>query len=325
MSEKARVKWGRLLRAWIVLVAGVAFPLSYQRPAQAFCQTTTCDPNVSCRIDATQCCMFDDDFCDTNGLPLRWPNSCVSYNVQEDGSPLRDISAGQLGAILDTAYDRWLSADCGDEQLSLAIEARGTAVCATPEFNQGGGDRNANIWMFDDRNGQDNPGDTMGIDATALGVAVVSFNYKTAEIYDVDVVLNAGLAEFTTDDDDVEIDLQAVATHEAGHFLGLDHSLEPGATMAFFYDVGDTEPRTLSDDDEAGICASYPEDREIKDSTCDPRGKYHEKCEGQGCDCRLAPGSPGRGSVPTGAWFAGGLLGLWIALRRRRTGCQRAN
>src|SRR5262249_3533673 len=50
-------------------------------------------------------------------------------------------------------------------------------------------------------------------------------------------------------------DLQTVATHEIGHFLGLDHS---GVTRAVMFPFAPASEHALSYDDDAGIAALYP-------------------------------------------------------------------
>lgn len=54
-----------------------------------------------------------------------------------------------------------------------------------------------------------------------------------------------------------DTDLQAIATHEFGHWLGLDHTSTRGSTMLPYYQGG-TSGRALGPDDEAGVCALYP-------------------------------------------------------------------
>jgi len=54
------------------------------------------------------------------------------------------------------------------------------------------------------------------------------------------------------------VDLQAVVTHEYGHYFGLDHTSVAGATMVPFIS-NDISQRTLELDDRAGISTIYPE------------------------------------------------------------------
>jgi hypothetical protein len=54
------------------------------------------------------------------------------------------------------------------------------------------------------------------------------------------------------------IDLQAVITHEYGHYFGLDHTSVAGATMVPFI-TNDISQRTLELDDRAGISTIYAE------------------------------------------------------------------
>ncbi|MBV9085972.1 MAG: matrixin family metalloprotease, partial [Acidobacteriaceae bacterium] len=52
-----------------------------------------------------------------------------------------------------------------------------------------------------------------------------------------------------------EQDMQTVATHEVGHFFGMDHS---GIVGAIMFPIAPTLETTLSDDDVAGISSLYP-------------------------------------------------------------------
>lgn len=76
-------------------------------------------------------------------------------------------------------------------------------------------------------------------------------------IVGADMLFNA--VGFTFDTQGERTDLQSIATHEAGHWVGLDHSTAQGSTMQAFY-RGGTSGRNLVPDDEAGVCGLYPKD-----------------------------------------------------------------
>ena len=53
-------------------------------------------------------------------------------------------------------------------------------------------------------------------------------------------------------------DIQAIATHEIGHFIGLDHSTQISSTMFPFSIHGVNYARSVALDDIAGVSSIYP-------------------------------------------------------------------
>lgn len=152
----------------------------------------------------------------------------------------------------------------------------------------------------------------------ALGLTATTFDTVTGDILDADVELN-GTVDLSSSSmvEPGRYDLLSLLTHEAGHFLGLAHSNQPGATMQPIYMVGTDDWRTLSDDDIAGICAVYPPDRKAEPCDFTPHGGFASECalgvlrggcsigRGTPCSCAPAPACVG--------------LMLLIAARRRRS------
>lgn len=308
------------MRRWLGLAIGVGTILGAPGTADAFCRSTTCKPSVSCEEDPEKCCIPDGDGCDTNGIPLFWPTTCVSFNVAEAASPLRGIDVATFAPMVDSAITRWLAPHC-EEALapSILVEARGPIECGVAEYSSDFG--NANLWLFrDDEWPYSYPGnDTGTLFSNALALTTLSYNFKTGEIYDADVELNSKEVVFTVGDGAVRVDLESILTHEAGHFLGLDHSLEAGATMTSGYFDGTTEHRTLDGDDIAGICAAYPSaGRTATENSCEPRHGYAEVCaaDASGCSVQGAPDPRGKAGRAGALFGALGLLGLGLGRRR---------
>src|SRR5690606_9557619 len=90
---------------WLAALCSMGAVAVWAAPAGAYCRTTTCDPSFdSCQVV---------NGCVQGGKPLRWPASCVSFGVQRDGSERRNIDYATALDVINAAFQRWTSADCG--------------------------------------------------------------------------------------------------------------------------------------------------------------------------------------------------------------------
>jgi hypothetical protein len=299
-----------LLRA---ATASFAFALSAH--SQAFCLTYTCDANKGyCPIDP-------DTGCNVGGKALFWASSEISFSVQKDGSKRQNISADQLNTVVVNAFQRWVNATCSDGNgPSISIRDFGKVECAKPEYNKDQPNQNVitfhdSVWPYKNT-------------AETLALTTVFFNPETGEIYDANIEINSyqpddepprfviGAAEADSSHDD----LNAVLTHEIGHFLGLSHSFVTEATMFQSYDLGMT---TLEADDMAAICASLPPDRTpgpLGDPPGVPRHGFSTECgkTESGC-CSSTIGGSAPSSGPLALWAFGlGLVAFCGRGRARR-------
>lgn len=221
--------------------------------AHAFCRTTTCDtaePPAECARNAT-----DANGCSTLGMPLYWPGGCPWFGVQEDGSEKLGIPYETLHDTVKAAFGKWASADCGGGrhpsfEMTDTDELYGKAVCGEPEFSLK--TANASVWAFRDGSWP------YGSQDREIAITLIQAELSTGRIFDADVQLNSFGNQITTTNVDPKADLESIVTHEAGHFLGLAHSLDPDSTMNQFYSRSSTKIRELATDDVAGICAAYP-------------------------------------------------------------------
>jgi hypothetical protein len=294
-----------------------ATALTFAPGAAAFCRTMTCDTKE-------QTCAKDSKGCVTDGLPVYWPGRCVSFGVQKDGSPKRNISYEDAERVIHEAYRPWIAADCDGRPPSLTIfdlgEPHGGIECAEPEFNHSA--PNANVWMFRD---QDWPYE--GADGT-LALTTLTFEVSSGKILDADVEVNSFGQRLTIGDEHIGDDLLSIATHEAGHFLGLAHSNKKSATMTAEYSSRDVAMRTLDPDDVDGICEIYPPDRDAP--SCEKYGPIPDHGFTRFCvsgleldraGCSVSGGAPPEGTAPPlGVLVALAATGLALERARRRQG-----
>jgi len=295
---------GRLALGFVIILA----TLAESGAALAYCRTSSCDQGTGAVCDPPG--PFD---C---GKPVFWKNPCVQYSLQKDAS--KYVSLDVARAIFKSAFAAWTSADCGGKTVPrMSLVETEPVTCDAHEYNQKNtGKGNANVIVFRD--------DTWPYagSSNTLALTTVTYNIDTGEIYDADMELNSADAEFTTGDSKVGFDLLSVATHEAGHFLGLSHSTTMSATMFPDYLQGDTSLRTLDPDDITAICTVYPPGDPIP-ATCDPtpRNGFSSQCAAdqgeaeQGGCCTVAPGAESE-SAPFAVAAALGMM--LLAARRRR-------
>jgi hypothetical protein len=267
--------------------------------ASAFCLTHGCNPR-------TQDCVYDGN-CLVTGPLLHWPSACVSFDLQQDGSPLRGLGYTEAHDALLEGFSQWLNADCGDgRKPNIKISDYGPVSCHEAEYNQTA--PNANIVMFrDDSWPYQNAIDT-------LALTTLNYNAVTGEIYDADVEVNTYQAPIKIGSiGPSDVDFHSVITHELGHFLGLSHSSAFGSTMNPNYAPGQTAMASIEQDDNDGICAALPADRQTSTKSCKPRHGFSAECALPATTCGVA-----RGPASGAPSLLASALGLSAWLRRRR-------
>jgi len=285
--------------------SGFVFALSAH--SYGYCLTRTCDPKKeACDIVAG---------CNVSGNVLFWPNAVVSFDVQQDGSKRQGITYDQLHTVVVNGFQRWVDATCSEGGgPSIKLEDYGKVSCAKPEYNKDQGNQNV-ITFHDDAWPYANTG------AETLALTTVFFNGDTGEIYDANIEINSNQANFAlgaTQANADRDDLNAVLTHEIGHFLGLSHSNVGDATMYQSYQIGMT---SLERDDMDAICASLPPDRVPLTESSTPRHGFSTECgkaESGCCSSTIGGQAPPSGPLALWAFGLGALAWCGRAASKRR-------
>ena len=198
------------------------------------------------------------------GKVVRWPtNHDVQYFIYADGSD--DFTNGYDGNgesisefdIIQKSFNNWLTLD------GVVVNV---AYGGTTTNNQTGYD-SVNTLMFIESGWQ-----KLSFKPSSQALAVTISTFQNDQVLDSDIHFNGEnfhWAEVDTDSELNKIDLESVATHEIGHFLGLDHSSNNpresdsklrDATMYYAAIPGDTDNRSLEEDDINGINYLYNTD-----------------------------------------------------------------
>jgi hypothetical protein len=191
---------------------------------------------------------------DGRAIELHWPSSVVRYFVHDDGT--EDVSPDQLAAAVGQAFDAWAAVPTS----SVRFERVGFTG-ATPLDEDG-----ASTLGFSDAPEMDR----------TLAATSYLIDVRTGEILESDIFFNSAFPWSTAADGEPgRYDLQSIATHEIGHFLGLGHSaigetelqesggsrrlISSGSVMfPIAFAPGNLVDRRLTADDVAGVSDIYP-------------------------------------------------------------------
>lgn len=273
--------------------------------ASAYCRSTTVSE--------------DQANCGQVGEPLWWSTPCLSYAIDMDGSQWLEQS--DTRAAVDAGFTTWSSVTCDAGPTDIQFQRQPDSTCMIPEFNNSGG--NVNTIAFLDP--WVRPTDGAPLEPRALGITSMWFDTATGEIWGADMMINdeRRLAQCTTNGACPGFDLESIVTHEAGHFIGIGHSPIEEATMFFMSGVsGDTEARSLEQDDIDATCAIYPPgslQSQCSAANFTPRGGLDLNCEDApntgGSGCSAAAGNDAAHGWPLILLASVSLLGVRRRLR----------
>jgi MYXO-CTERM domain-containing protein len=256
--------------------------------AEAYCRTTTCNAKTeNCRIV---------DGCPRSGTPIVWPSLPIPFRFH--GRPPEHLDRDEARGSIRLAFARWTEVVCpGGRRTSLRFE-EGPEMPAA----QARGKEPFGIYFRDDGWPHDDVNETLAL-TTQL------FRDRSGEVQYSDIEVNSGQHQFALRDTDKGKDLEAIITHEVGHYIGLAHSPERDSIMTPQYCQDEKRcsttkelARDLGEDDIAAVCALYP-----------PAGTYAPEPEQAGC--AVTPAGSSRAPVFP---IILGVLALLAARPRRR-------
>jgi MYXO-CTERM domain-containing protein len=273
-----------------VALAALAVSLVAPRAASAYCRTTTDHEPIPYNPVSNGCW--------NQGTPLAWEGGQkVAYSI--DSAASSQISLADATRIAKIAFNQWNNATCASGQKPNVQVVDGGPVSAAQASTDCGLVQcdptvhdPQHVIVFDDAAWPHNdPNNT-------LALTTVTYGIDSGEIYDADIEINSAQHTLSAQDPPATpgaFSLQAILTHEAGHFFGLAHATSSAPVMYAQYQVTAT---SLTQDDVDGVCSTYPQPTK------------------SGCACESAP-------AQANAWAVAACAGLAVGAvvrRRRRNG-----
>jgi hypothetical protein len=229
----------------------------------------------------------------------KWHKLPVAYKVHAHSSinGVADFAAALQ--VVQGGFGRWTSVACTMWESIYAGSFTSPSGRAALNMNDGA---NLVTWIG---------GTSWRHDANTLGVTHVAY-LPTGEIIDADMELNNNNIKWKVGGNSHATDVESVIIHEAGHFLGLDHTDSLASVMYPEYAELKT---TLESTDINDVCTVYPA----------PTGSSSGATTGSGgtsgdIDIDIDPENPWGCDSGGGLGLASLLLAASVALRGRKLG-----
>jgi hypothetical protein len=220
--------------------------------ANAYCMERTCK-------DELTSCATDERGCVSEGLALSYADGCLSFAVERGaGAPL-GLGDFEFHDVVWEAFERWRFVDCGGgSHPSFSIQSAGVVDAYGKYFCAGEPSLNLGVWRAAEEC-DDSAKPCWRHEGDSLGYTTLTFEPRTGKIVDADVELSVPLiSELDAPGDQRRELLLAIATHEAGHVLGISHSDTEEAIMAARYSLDRLLSYSFTEDDIAAVCDAFP-------------------------------------------------------------------
>ena len=188
----------------------------------------------------------------------RWFKSPVEYRVFSHASinGVTDFTQNVLPGV-QNAFSSWTQATCTSwntqYQGPFSLPTGTAAVTAADRLN-------TVVWLG---------GSNWRYGSATLGLTTLAFLTGSGEILDADMEMNNNVLWSTQANGTANAyDMQSVVLHEAGHFLGLDHTPGSGGAVMFPTIPKGTVKRTLATVDTNDVCSVYPKSAGGQGSPC---------------------------------------------------------
>ena len=206
--------------------------------ATLFCAALLAHPDASA---------FNRELAQDTAKPLFWETLPVPYIINSQCAGTQEDKTACLDAV-QKSFATWTAPDC----TVLKFDAQGTTDRTDVGYDQANPGQNINliVWTFAN----------WPYEAAALALTTTTYMPSTGVIVDADMEVNGQNFEWRAlaTPDSRYTDIQNVVTHEAGHFIGLDHVNDTASTMYPTAPYGEISKRQLAQDDINGVCAIYP-------------------------------------------------------------------